>query len=256
MTLEFQPRPPNRRWLVIGWAVITIVVAAACVAYFEGPTLAAHVRLRLLMRKCLDWQMPPDTVVYQCFPEAATDLVNKQPALYRLNNCGAAREIDSWNDLRGSLRIPRLVPPAILFIHERQAAGAPPRLVVIEALDFQVGEHDWSTWQPITGMVLDPGGAFGRPRVITAAPIVTDELTARWLKFAGFCRDGPTFLAGQPDMADPSHFTVGWVIDGITESLDGWLLPDDRVRITLHDPAGTRKRMVPRSGANEPPGNP
>jgi hypothetical protein len=115
-------------------------------------------------------------------------------------------------------------------------------LVVVEAFDSQVGQYNWSTGQPITATVLDPGGLFGRPRAITTSPIIADELTARSLKEAGLYRDGPTFLAGQPDTVEPSHFTLGWIVDGRMESLDGWLLSDDRVRITLHIPGGTGKR--------------
>ena len=37
--------------------------------------------------------------------------------------------------------------------------------------------------------------------------------------------------AGQPDLNDESHFTIPYEIDGKTDVIDGWLMPDDSVKL-------------------------
>lgn len=39
------------------------------------------------------------------------------------------------------------------------------------------------------------------------------------------------FFAGQPDPNDESHFTIDYEVDGIRNTIDGWLLDDDTVKL-------------------------
>ena len=42
-------------------------------------------------------------------------------------------------------------------------------------------------------------------------------------------------FAAQPDLADTSHFTMAYEIDGQPGTIDGWLDPYDRVRMQVRD---------------------
>ena len=41
--------------------------------------------------------------------------------------------------------------------------------------------------------------------------------------------------AGQPDPADASHFTIKYEIDHVPGTIDGWLQPDDTVKLQVRD---------------------
>lgn len=40
-------------------------------------------------------------------------------------------------------------------------------------------------------------------------------------------------FAGQPDPADPSHFTIGYAVNGRPGTIDGWLQDDERVKFRV-----------------------
>ena len=55
--------------------------------------------------------------------------------------------------------------------------------------------------------------------------------------------DGTRVLAGVPDPADASHFTIDYVHNNLAGTIDGWLNDDDSV--TLAPRAGRVARVTP-----------
>lgn len=43
------------------------------------------------------------------------------------------------------------------------------------------------------------------------------------------------FFAGQPDPADASYFTIGYAVDGVSGTINGWLGDDERVKLQVRD---------------------
>jgi len=58
-------------------------------------------------------------------------------------------------------------------------------------------------------------------------------------------RDVLRIFSGQPDPADPSHFTIAYERDGAAGVIDGWLRDDDRIRLIPRDGKVLSDRWYP-----------
>jgi hypothetical protein len=123
---------------------------------------------------------------------------------------------------------PTRLEPVVLLLHSRRSGGMPRRLV---SVTFNVGQFEWGTVPPFFAGVYADGGF--RPSLLCwYGRLSVPELTR-----------GPSTLklfAGQPDSADESHFTIDAIVGGETRMIDGWLMPDDHVKLQLRAASGTR----------------
>lgn len=93
--------------------------------------------------------------------------------------------------------------------------------VNFDQLAFVAGEP-----RPFSVVVAGPGGRLGNWVRRTAFSDMT------------YCPPASSrtrIYFGQPDPVDASHFTIGYDAGGVSGTIDGWLLPDDTVRLTVRD---------------------
>ena len=150
---------------------------------------------------------------------------------------------------------------AVVFTHARSTPGGKERLVVAvvagELRTSSVGGSHSATesfngsvykYQQFGAGSFGVEGADGNP--VDDAPVARLKLQAAGDEYtemkgawqAAASPDSPGTLtiqyrkqlrvfAGQPDPADASHFTFDYVLDGTPGTIDGWLKPDNSVRL-------------------------
>lgn len=225
-------------------------------------------------QQCLAYVQPPEKVVWEEDPDLASKLIamgGYQPIVVT----GQASDFFSEAVPPGARAdLPKPLPESVtnglsfqgygsyglLFLHARQAAGQPERLVgvAIEG-DFRttepMGHHETTEsydgslfkWQTINAQSFATNGedgtpvwdAPGRSTALRLQP--ADEATEMPAHWAGPAQPGyPGHLtvqykdqlrlyAGQADPADASHFTIAYDHDGQTGVIDGWLKPDGSI---------------------------
>ncbi len=164
----------------------------------------------------MNYVAPADQVVFDSDPAHAAVLAN-DPNFVISGGCAFRRSPRDWQPFKVT---PGWMPPtqqAMIFLHERRAAGGTPRLVAVER---DAGPDCLA----FSASVLEPAG-IRRP--LNAVPSglssnVGDTTTHRDTRF----------FAGQPDPADPSHFTIRYVRAGATHVIDGYLLADNSITLT------------------------
>ena len=186
---------------------------------------------------------------------------------------------------------------AVLFLHERKTPGGVPHLVYV---DFDAGaqffsryDHDERSRRSVPVHVQSksrrvsaravPLAAAGEPRQrlpertlslvlpdssgLVAAPARQDSTApAPPVDYGNVLR----VFAGQPDPADPTHFTIPYELDGRGGVIDGWL-KDDRIELrpregrwvydngetwTLTPPPATRPALYPPPEGGAAPASP
>ena len=240
--VDYAPPPrPWRRGRVVRRAGITAaLLLLGIIAYAWGPTLAHRASLWNLQRKCLNASAPADRVVWEEDPKAAARLlitdrqyVTAVPEPHYLPGGMpapfAAWFSADWDRLYAALSPPGRKPNPTIFMGPRRAAGGGERrLVVVEAPRFEVPlaivEYTFHA------AIIDPRNPLSGPRLLDNGLSIFDSGMLRRDQ-AGTLR----FFAGQPDPADPSHFTVQYEIDGAPGTIDGWLKGDDTVRMEVRD---------------------
>ena len=112
-----------------------------------------------------------------------------------------------------------------LFLHEHRAVGGKrPRLLAatFDATTFIAGDP-----QPVVWKVYSPGMLFW--------PALHGTQTG--LGFSCAPSEPLRLHFGQPDPADESHFTIQYDAGDRRGVLDGWLQPDDTIKLAAHDAA-------------------
>jgi hypothetical protein len=112
-----------------------------------------------------------------------------------------------------------------VFVHGRQAHSGEKQLVVVglNPVAFSIGSD-----APFRVNCVTYAGPFRGLRV--RWPMVGQEF-----RFA-VPPDQPLKLyAGQPDPIDESHFTIAYETPAGRGTIDGWLMPDDSVKLQVRD---------------------
>jgi hypothetical protein len=120
-----------------------------------------------------------------------------------------------------------------VFAHGRRAGNGAEQfvLITIDAAGFVAGKIS-----PFTTQVVTWRGAM-RPLRHYYAPTS--------LGFQFHCpADQPLKLyAGQPDAQDESHFTIEYETPAGKGTIDGWLQPEDRVKLKVRDGPAARPSL-------------
>ena len=231
--LEYAPRSKRRRWRRMGALALLLVLIAGgglAIRHYR-PRWQAKTQDMALDRACLDYTAPSDFVVYETDPAEVQKLLARGGG-YRPGPEGAcfSTPLEWMNYPLGKWT------PGPAFLHERRSPAGNVRLVAI---------------------VLDPRGDMRffplvfRPTILQAnrqtLPDRRDWVN-RFLRVG--LREPVRMFAGQPDRADPSHFTITLAIGGKAEVIDGWLRDDDTVDLR---PRGGAFRESPIDGIQMPP---
>ena len=223
-SLEYSPPPPrHRRWMRRApLPVLAILVLGSAVWW--GPAAWYRVRLRHYERQCARYVAPPDAVAYSEHPGDADRLLAAKQGYQTLP--GGLPDTflvpDAWSKFYGLLSPPGFRSHGTAFLGERRTSGGKRLLVAVDFLDQPTHETGRSGVQSVRFQVraFQPGGLFTLPVEIQSEPQTLVLYT--W-------DVGPAPLrlrAGQPDPADPTHFTIPWELAGdakLTGVIDGWL---------------------------------
>ena len=212
--LDYAPKPPLHRRRRVRWVVATTVglplILAA--AYAVGTAVVQRAKAAREAQVCLDFTVPSGTKVYE-------------------------------EDADGTAAVSAFVtlPPPVwdsIFIHGRRAAGGPQRLVIVSTADQLSRRTADSATPPPDLPVL-------RARVVRPATWAAGEaeLSSRAVgvgPLSAVPYGGLRFYAGQPDPIDLSHFTIDYDTPDGVGTLDGYLMPDDSVKIEARDGPAAR----------------
>ena len=200
-----------------GAALDALLAAAAAVGW--GPGWVRHAAVLLDQRRCMGYAAAADQVVYDS-PRDGHGVRRSLKKRYA-PSC--------WK------RFTRAPGSAVVFLHGRTSPSGKRRLVCIEA-DPQVVNHSVGSTSILPSWsfrVLTPGTLRKEPADVPG-PVYKD---------AFFLIAAERIYAGQPDPADPSHFTIDYERHGERKTVDAWLQDDDTLKFRHRqmgeqDPAG------------------
>jgi hypothetical protein len=182
--------------------VLVAVVAVAAVAIRWGPALKEHANVLRDQRRCMNYRAPGGSVMLQADR-------NEQGVLIGLMSYTPV----CWRRFQRPS-----IAPAVVFLHARTSPSGKRRLVSVEAAPSLAYRPAWSA------RVLVPDALRG-PADVPGSPYYPDLPGA------------DRIYAGQPDPADPSHFTVEYENGGERKTADGWLQDDDTLKFSVREPA-------------------
>jgi hypothetical protein len=248
-SVPYAPPPPlwrrkRARRLAITAAVL---LPLAFVGWQWGPALYRHAQHLYWQRQCVQYVLPPGTVVYEEDPQRATVLLAENGSAYRpVRPDVASHDIRFSGPLVGFPN-PHVVirerPPAldqllpsfdatdgirwdgVVFMHQRRSPGGRERLVIVPL--FMGGAYS-------DGHILINQVAvvsLASPRSLTRAVLVNDPRSdsrpthETVCAMRACCRTVDTagkvsnqfvpslrIFAGQPDPSDASHFTIEYEV--------------------------------------------
>ncbi len=232
--LEYAPGAPPRRRKRRRQMLIVLLVACVTVAtWWKGPGIYHRGMVMYFLHEAKVYSAPPDQVVYEEDPAQQARLL-KLPHYHLLPSGNS-----SWNSyvaywvppLDGLTKMDWTVraAPWALFVHERRSPAGHRRLVVI-----------WTAGNGIrpTATGATPDNQVGVMLVGTVIDGTSSNEVAlqEWLAPQSVAENRTTplylrFYAGQPDAADPSHFTIRYQIGDYSDALDGYLEDNDNIAL-------------------------
>ena len=232
--LPYAPPPPahRRRWfrrIVFGVPVLFLAVFL----YQLGPAAWRHVQAVYWKRQCEAFTPPNGLVIYDDDPARLSAVLARPGYVSRSRAVGtsglALLELRPWKSYFGNAA-------PVVFIHRRTSPSGKERFVAIQ---FTAVGSD-PTWRRLvfSPYVENTASYFSlnRPALSTPSPV-------NGLMMFRQAGDGTRVLAGTPDPADASHFTIDYVHNNVPGTIDGWLNDDDSV--TLAPRAGQVARATP-----------
>ncbi|HYE18962.1 MAG TPA: hypothetical protein VEA69_10990 [Tepidisphaeraceae bacterium] len=198
-----------RRWLVRALVAATLLLAARF-----GVIAFGHARLIQSQQACLAQRPQTGQTVYDA--AAGISLANAD-----------------WTRFYALLSPPGSRHAATLFVGPMRRGDGPVRLVAIETtapLPNADGSRS-AAGLSLTATVIDPGGAWHRPRLLSDRAWVVPSPDAA----------GATFLAGRVDPKNPAHVTIPAQAGTRPCTIDAYLGADDRVVFELRDEGLARR---------------
>jgi hypothetical protein len=252
MNLDYAPASPKRRkWLRRG-TVLGIILACASAGWRWGPAAWRQGRILYRQQQCMTYTVGPDVVVYEEESTAAAKLLSSgseyRPSRFLrplgldetpITITAAAHAPMCWDHFAAAngWGTSRVAGPLMLlgagpslwstiFLHERTSPSGHRRLIDLEysAIDsfftpMFLNGHNCRV------CAMSPATLW-KPLI----PLTSDDD----IEIKGYVPQRPPnvrIYAGQPDPADPSHFTIRYEMWGKDDIIDGYLQDDDYVRI-------------------------
>lgn len=231
--LDYAPPPRRRRRrgrIAIAAALLLLVGSGV----YWRESLAHHVRLWNVQRQCLNYTRPPGTRVMTTQPTGGDYDYRRVPQSWSLGSPPPPLSVLTpacWGQFEAERRdfkaVPQQAYPQAVFLHERVSPAGHRRLVYVES----VIPNALQLLRFHNARVIDPAAPWGEPRELSPQ---------RLFQASGRYVEADLFF-GQPDPADPSHFTIDFTAEGRRGTIDGWLRDDDTVQFKLRDEATTRR---------------
>jgi hypothetical protein len=221
-----------------------------------GPRVWYQARLLYWQRQCMTFTRPADFVVYEEDPAAAAALI-WQDAQYA--SLALMRRIGSYTynephhsmaavyQASGDWHLQDLLPAkplsariatpmATIFMHALQTPAGKPRLVIVRySPEQKLFTPGFLSDRNTFWISIVPAPLLGMP--MGTMESVAEDSRSTWPRQAPNVR----IFAGQPDPADPSHFTIRYQMWGQEDIIDGTI--DDREMVSFrprNPPAGPK----------------
>jgi hypothetical protein len=226
--LDYAPAPPvlRRRWArrsMLGMVLLTAVAAGA----WWGPGAYRRASVLYWQRQCMRYTAPGEWVAYESDPVAGAALRSADPHYQFAPLAGRPRKPmatgylpECWTRfVQANPGFPTASGP-ILFLHELRTPSGRSRLVAVAGAFDPLTLPQFINGYDVGGEVIEPA-TWTTPSQNRTGGMFISVLTD--------LRPEPPHLrvyAGQPDPADPSHFTIRYEVEGVTHVVDGWLRDD------------------------------
>jgi hypothetical protein len=217
VTIPYAPPLPWHRRKRTQVLILRLVIIAALVC--AGAWLfrfAQQLQFLAQQQRWMSYTLPADKVVLAIDTPDSAQLA-KLPGYMPAAGGGTALQPPRWTFKRCDLCYP--------FIHARRIGGQAARLVSIVAMP----EYDQGAVRTLELFAyteipagLEPGARPVDPRA--AYNVGSGDLLLP-------LHDSLRIFAGQFDPADESHFSIPCVFDGTRTTIDGWLMPDDTIKL-------------------------
>jgi hypothetical protein len=185
--LNYAPKSSAPRKFLRRSYILISVIGIVAVAIFIGPRTWYHIRTSYWLQRCLDYEVPSNTVVLE------------------LNN----RKIIQSNVPEPQRELQLGYSVGTIFLHKMIAPHGSGILI-----ELALQPSGWYPPNAIYCLVTHPCDLNGNLLLskwdFPAFPQISDD--HHW-----------KFFAGQPDPANPSHFTFDYELDGNHHTCDAWL---------------------------------
>jgi len=220
-----------RRLLVIA----SLLIALAVIVFRFGAPVKDHLQYLRRQSIWLNHLDPPDTVVYEENPADGTKLLATGD--YTRVPYGGTFAGTDWDPV--ALTANQNKPWSVcLYEHRAKANSSPERLITIFCQTVNEEELGHGRVIKLSAVVMQKATPWPGSRIKTLR--TSDFVPLEGLSDGDFVR----FYSGQPDPADPAHFTIRYHFNGQPGVIDGRLNPDESATLTCsssatHPPAPT-----------------
>ena len=207
--------PSRRRRRMIRRTVLAVLLlaAAGCLWWWHEPLLA-HGRVLYWQRKCQTHTFAEGAVVASSAGPAG-ETAMPIPAHW------TAYEATFANGGRWTSRMTE----TFVFLHRRRSPAGRDRVVAVRCWPLYLTSA--SVVQAMDPLVVEPAAAW---------PLTSRPIRRQGRFSGGYPVDGVVkVFGGQPDPADPSHFTIAYTVNDRPGVLDGWLRDDDTVDLAVRE---------------------
>jgi hypothetical protein len=213
------PVPWYRGYRLQRWLIRLLIIAAITCGSVWAFRLVQQLHFLYQQRQWMRYSMPDDRIVLAEGTPEVQQLLNLREYHRVTPNALYPRQAAAYNP---PADIDWAQEDACVFLHARRALGGHERLVTV-GLSTQLAL--------LTGDGYQLAAAALRPA--TLRPGSRQEYCSAYLEHEELELPGGSLriFAGQPDPADESHFTIRYDLDGKSNTIDGWLMPDDTVKL-------------------------
>jgi len=211
------------------WAAGVALFLLAC-AFVAYEIISEKVQIWREYQACASYVAPVDQVVLTEVPAEAAALLQSGAGYDEVPFSGP--NYLYWRDKE---RAQLLAPPlnwalpgwwgeCVPFLHARTARDGETSIIVVSLRAQKQRREDPQRVFELQPFAMEPQSWPNPQRV-------SPESAGGVLTFPLGGKDVLRVFAGQPDPADPSHFTIRYQINGREGFIDGWLDPGRRVRL-------------------------
>lgn len=226
--LEHAPQRPISSWRYFRlFRACTLVAIFLALAWWGRAACMLAIRLKH-ERACERYDAPPDQVVFDSDPARAAALAN-DPSFLISDGCAFRRPPSDWQARAATLAVPG-VPRALLFLHERHAAGGDHHIVAVDGFGEPGVRTCFRVAHGVESCVLEPSEMMRPMGLVFPWPFAQ----TLW-RYTGDSRPDIRVYAGQPDPTDASHFTIRYESGGVMHTLDSYLAADGSLTMKWPD---------------------
>jgi hypothetical protein len=230
--VPYAPPPPwHRRRAFRRAGLAAAVLFLALFAWRWGRTALRETQSFYWQRQCLAYAPADGWVVFDDDPARAAVLLAGQGYVRSHSAFGqgtyAIHDAQPWQTYRGVGRrsFGRAPAAPVVFMHRRTSPAGHERLVAV-----QIGYVVGTPREEFNRLNFHPFVETTRS-VLPGKKLVQYDPSNRGLNMFRRLGDGTRLLAGRPDPADASHFTIDYVHNGTPGTIDGWLNDDESVTL-------------------------